>query len=406
MMTPPPVSGDAYPVSIGSEMRSNYLGGGIVFMAAYQDNLLLQQSTRPISDESYSFVPTINFDRRTPRQGESLNYSSGFTLYQNTTELNGINQSATAGYRFHMSPYAVVELRDEFRQNYNLYNQGNSFITGGVSGTPGSSNTVLIAPFENQFGNLSNVAIDYQYGRNAMIGGSGSYSFLHYSDHSQSVGLNDGNTTTGSAFFSRRIARSEYVGAVYQFSKFITHPVNTDTLTHTVFGFYTHYFTRSFSMSLLAGPEHYTALSPATPKEASWAPAVQASIGWQDLRWSASASYSRIVSGAGGLIGTYDASLASLAAQLAVSRTWIIGANGGYSLFDNVNPTDAALSSGGHTVSGIAFLRRRVSGRLNAEVGYGHFHQSYTKVPGQSLFPDSNRGYVSIAYGFNRPLGR
>ncbi len=41
MMTPPPVSGDAYPVVVGVESRSNYLDGGLVFTAAYVDNLCL-----------------------------------------------------------------------------------------------------------------------------------------------------------------------------------------------------------------------------------------------------------------------------------------------------------------------------------------------------------------------------
>jgi hypothetical protein len=406
MMTPPPVSGDAYPVSVGAETRSNYVSGGIVFTAAYISDLLLQNGARSHADETYSFLPTIDFNRHTPRQAESLYYSSGFTLYQDTTELNGVSQNASAGYSFHLSPYAVIEVRDSFSQNYNFYNQGNPFSNGGVSGTPGTTGTVLIAPFENQLGNTSSAALEYQYGKNAMVGGTGSFSFLRYSDNSQSQGLSDGNTTSATGFYSRRIAPSEYVGVMYQFSRFVTHPIDTDTRTQTVFGFYTHYFTRSFSLSLLAGPERYITLSSVAPAPASWTPAVQASVGWQALKWNASANYSRIVSGAGGLVGSYDSDLGALSAQLLLSRNWTVGASGQYATFSNASPAAVLISPGGHTLAGTAYLQHRISSKLHFEAGYSHFHQGYASIPGIASSPDSNRVYASIGYGFNRPLGR
>jgi len=405
MMTPPPVSGDAYPVMVGSEMRSNYLGGGLVFTAAYMDNLLAANGTgKPISDETYSFLPTFGIDRRTPRQGESLEYSAGATLYQNTSELNGVSQNAKAGYRFHISPYAVVEVHDAFTQNYNLFNQGNPFTGTGTSGSPGAPNSVLIAPFANQLGNSANANIDYQFGRNAMIGASGSYSFLRYSSDSQNQGLNNLYTTGATGFYSRRIARSEYVGALYQYEKYITHPVTTYTPTHTVFGFYTHYFTQSFSLSILAGPEHYSSSGSGSAKVVeAWTPAVQGSLGWQTRRWNATASYSHIVSGAGGLVGTYEANLVGVRVEDALSRRWTVGSSADYALFSDVNLTGV---SPGHTLAGTAFLRRKIAEKLLAEAGYEYFHQSYGITQGASYNPNSNRVYLSIAYEFSRPIGR
>src|SRR5579863_6639246 len=119
MMTPPPVGGGAYPGTVGSEERSNYLAGGLVFTGAYIDNLMVGNVTSPISDETYSFLPTIGFDRRTPRQGESLSYSSGFTLYQHTSQYNSVAQTANASYQFRISPYTVIVLGDTFQQNNN-----------------------------------------------------------------------------------------------------------------------------------------------------------------------------------------------------------------------------------------------------------------------------------------------
>ena len=409
MMTPPPVSNNAYPVSVGSETRSNYVSGGLVFTTAYIDNLLLLNSTGPISDETYTFSPTIGLDRRSPRQGESLYYSSGFTLYQNTSQLNSVSQSAAGSYRFHLSPYAVLEFSDSFQQDYNLYNQGNPFVGGGVSGSPGGTSTALVEPFANQLGNSTGAGIEYQYGRNAMVGASGTYSFLKYSQLSDVPGLNNEDTSGGSAFFSRRLAPSQYIGVTYQVSKFVTHPIDTYTVSNTVFVFYTHYFTRSFSMSVLGGPEHYsnwTQLAPA--KTGGWTPAVQGSLGWQRSRTNLAASFSHIVSGAGGLIGTYHADIAGLSGRMALARTWSGGIEAGYLLFSNLNSSQsqAVGYAGGHTISGGLTLSHRIAERISAEVGYQHFHQSYGAITVSNAFLDSNRGYGSINYEFSRPLGR
>jgi hypothetical protein len=407
MMTPAPVSGGSYPGTVGSEERSNYLAGGLIFTGAYIDNLLVGSGTSPISDETYSFLPTIGFDRRTPKQGETLSYSSGFTLYQHTSQYNSVAQSAAGSYRFHLSKYTVVDLRDAFQQNNNLYNQSNPFTGGGISGAPGQSNGVVIAPFENQLGNSSNAGIHYQYGRNAMIGATGSYSFQQYSESAQIAGLNNEGATGASGFFSRRIEGAHYVGVTYQFSKFVTHPIDTYTLTHTLLAFYTYYFTRSFSVSVQGGPEHYVTWSPTTPSQGAWTPAVEGSFGWQTLRTNLAATYSHMVSGAGGLLGTYHSDTAGLNGRIALARTWSGGANLNYALFNNVDPNLAVgYGTGGKSIFGGVYVSHRIAERVHAQAGYGHFYQSYPEIAAASTFPNSNRVNISIMYQFNRPIGR
>jgi hypothetical protein len=407
MMTPPPVSRNAYPVIVGSEQRSNFLSAGMVFTAAYTDNLMQVNNKGPISDEIYTFLPTIGLERRTPKQGQSLHYSSGFTLYQNTSELNGVSQDASGSYDFHLSPYAIVSISDNFQQNYNLYNQGNPFASGGVSGSPSSTNA-LIAPFANQMQNSASAAVDYQYGRNAMIGASGAYSIMQYSQLSDVPGLNNQDTTDGSAFFARRIARSQYLGLTYQISKFVTHPIDTYTVSNTVFGFYTHYFTSRFSMSILGGPEHYTTWTQTAAKQGAWTPAIQGSLGWQRQRTNLSASFSHVVTGAGGLIGTYHSNVGGLNARVAVSRTWSAEAHVDYMQFKNVHPNAAQFTGypGGHTIAGGVGVQHRITERIYMEAGYQHFHQTYGTIAVASSFLGSNRAFGSISYQFSRPLGR
>ena len=400
MMTPPPVSTDAYPVVVGVESRANFLDAGLVFTGSYVDNLM--EGPIAVSDEIYYFLPSVTFDRRTPRQGESFRYSPGFTLYQKTSQLNGVSQDASGDYRFHFSPYAVIQFSDRFWQNYNTYNQSNPFIAGGVGG--GAGNTALIVPFANQINNLSTAAINYQYGRNAMIGGSGSYSFLHYTDNTQFTGLNNGKTTQAMAFYSRRIGRAEYLGVVYQFSKFVTNPVNTYTNTHNVFGFYTHYFTKSFSLSVLGGPERYSSSGTGVSKKEAWTPAAQGILGWQTLRTNLGASFAHVVSGAPGLNGAFHAEMAGLTGRVTFRKGWSAGADGEYSLLKSIN--NSALYPGGHSISAGVDMNHRMLERAEVAVGYSHVHESYRQVPSAFFAPDSNRVYVSVKYGFSRPIGR
>lgn len=52
MITPPPVSGEAYSTEVGSETRSNYLSGGLIFETAYINNLYPGNGA-PISETTY-----------------------------------------------------------------------------------------------------------------------------------------------------------------------------------------------------------------------------------------------------------------------------------------------------------------------------------------------------------------
>ncbi|WP_348260815.1 hypothetical protein P8935_13485 [Telmatobacter sp. DSM 110680] len=407
MMTPPPVSQDNYPVMVGEESRSNYLDGGFVFTASYVDNLLGIQNGKPIGDETYSFMPTISLDRQTPRQGESVDYTAGFNLYHNSSQLNGVNQDGIADYRLHLSKYAVLVLSDTILQNSNLYSQANPFVTGGGSTSAGSSNSVQIAPYANQLENWSTAAINYQYARNAMVGGSGSYAFSHYSNASKQAGLNNTGAAGFSAFYSRRMSSSQYFGLTYQFEKFVSHPIDTYTVSNTLFVFYTHYFTKSFSFSILAGPEQYTSWRPDVAKLAHWAPAVQGSVGWQKLRTNLTASYAYTVSGAPGLAGAYQSNMADLDGRLMFSRRWSAGVDAKYSYLNSIDAKSAqiAFTSGGRTISAGVDVQHTLTQRIAVVAGYQRIHEAYD-IPAVSSFPDSNRAYFSLNYGFHRPLGR
>src|SRR5271156_4134921 len=68
MLTPPPVSGEAYPTTVGSQARSNYLAAGLTFVGSYDNNVIAGSGVAPIGDGIYSILPTIALNQTTPRQ--------------------------------------------------------------------------------------------------------------------------------------------------------------------------------------------------------------------------------------------------------------------------------------------------------------------------------------------------
>jgi len=406
MKTPPPVSRGAYPTMIGSEERDNYLSGGVVVSAAYTDNLLLL-GDKAISDEYYSVAPTISLDRRTSRHTESLHYSSGFRFYQNTSNLNAVTQDGSASLSYHFTPYAALIISDSVNQNSNPYNSGNPFSGGGVSGAPGSQNAALIEPYADELTNSTSAGLEYQYAKNAMIGASGSFSFLQFSGHSNLPTLSDEHTTGGNAFYSRRFGKS-YAGVTYQFAKYVTHPFGSYTVSNTVFGFYTRYFARTVSVSLLGGPEHYTSWGQDRDKSGAWTPAVQASVGWQARHANLAANFAHVVSGAGGLIGTFHSDTGGLSGQMAFSRRWSGGVHTEYSRYKNLSsvPLNFGYFPGGDTISGGIEVQRSILELLALQIGYLHLHQNYGNLTTNQSSHDTNQAIVGISYQFKRPLGR
>jgi hypothetical protein len=406
MMTPPPVSRQGYPTTTGSEERSNILAGGATASAGYTDNLMLLGDQK-VSDELYTIIPTLSLDRRTPRHGESIVYGAGFRFYQNTTNLNAFTQNGSASFRYHFTPYAALVISDSVSQNSNLYSATTSN-AGGISGAPPTQNVAIVEPYADQMTNSTSAGLEYQFSKNSMIGASGSYAFLQFNGHTNLPALSDQNTAGGNAFYSRRFGKS-YAGVTYQFSKYVTHPFGSYTVSNTVFGFYTHYFSRTISVSFLGGPERYSAWSQTTQKTSAWTPAVQGSVGWQVAKANLAANFAHVVSGAGGLVGTFHADTGAVTGHLMFSRRWGAGAQVSYSRFRNLGGSaqiQQALYPGGDSISGGVDVQRSIREWLSLEAGYVHFHQSYGNLTTNRPNYDSNEAHVGISYQFSRPLGR
>jgi hypothetical protein len=415
MQTPPPVSGEAYPTTVGSQARSNYLAAGLTLVGAYDDNVIVGSSTAPIADGIYSILPTIALNQTTPRQQLTLQLSPGFTFYQNTSALNAANQTAGLNFQYQLSQHTTISLGDSFQKSSNVFNQLPSVSGGTPSGSTQSSQAEVVAPYADRLSNVANLVISYQFSRNGMIGVGGTFIESNYSNPTQASGLNNSNSWGGSAFYSRRLSSKQYMGVTYQYSSSQANPVNaqtdpvttqTDVHTQTILAFYTIYLNPLLSLSFSGGSQYFNATQTSSPRVTSWAPSTTASISWQRSHTNFAASYSRTVSGSNGLSGVFDSNNANGSASWQIARTWIAGLAAGYSINKNATPSFALSDSGGHSLSGTVSVQHSMGERLTAEFGYARLHQSYTGVAAISANPDSDRVYISVSYRLSRPLGR
>jgi hypothetical protein len=404
MQTPPPASGEAYPTATGSETRSNYLRAGLSINTAYDDNVIPGTAVKAVGDFTYLIAPTFTLDQTTPRANRTLTYSPGFTLYQHTSALNGMNQNALGRFQYRLSPHTTMSLRDSFVQSSNVFNQPD----GGVSASTLLPTASVVAPFADQISNATSAELSYQFSANGMIGGSGTYAMLKYTNPAQASGLPNSSTLGGSAFYNRRLSSTQYIGVTYQFSRMVSSLANapSETQVHTINSFYTLYLKHTLTLSVSGGPQHFNVAESPLPASASWTPSVTASIGWQRSHTNIAASYSRTVTGAGGLLGAFQSNSASASARWQFARTWTIGSAGNYANQKNVVPAFLSSTPGGSTVSGSVSVQHPISDRLNVGFGYSRIHQSYTGIEVISTTPDSDQASISVSYQLRRPLGR
>jgi hypothetical protein len=404
MRIPPPISGDAYPTETGSETRTNYLRAGLTLNTAYDDNVLAGSNAKPIRDLTYSIGTAFSLDQSTPRLHETFRYSPGFTLYQHTSALNAADQDVLLSFHYSIGTHAVVSMTDSFQKMSNVFSQPYE----GVPSSAQTSTLVAVAPFANHLSNAASAQLSYQFSENDMIGGGGTSTIVNYRNSAEAFGLSNSNSRGGTAFYSLRLPGAQYIGADYQYSKMVADSANNESNTdlHTFSIFYTAYLEHSLSMSVSGGLQHFDVAQSVLKATSAWKPTATGSVGWQRRNTNWAASYSRTVTGDGGLLGAYQSNSAEASARWQLAHNWIVGSTAGYGIQKNLLVALLSVSPGGHTVLGSALVRHTIREYLSVELVYERLHQSYRGVAVISNAPDSNRESIVINYQFMRPIGR
>jgi len=414
MLTPPPVSGQSFPISTTSEERSNYLRGGLAFTSAYTDNAVGPVAGHPVSDVSYSVAPFIALDETTPRLHIVSMYAPGFTFYQRESALNEQDQNASINLQYRLSPHVTLSGRDGFQKSSNVFNQPDLAAAGAVSGGTQEANFSVIAPIADRLSNSGNVGIAAQFAANQMVGASGTFTNLHYPNQAEVPGLFDSSTQAGSVFYALRASKMHYLGVAYQYQRLLSYPTagQNETQTQAVLFFYTLYASSRLSFSAFGGPQ-YANVGPQFPETGStplpgshsWNPAAGGSLSWQARRSSFAMSYSHVISGGGGLLGAVKMDSANASFRQQLSHALSASVTGGYAQNDILG-TANGLGENGHTVSGSATVQQQFHQHVNLQLGYTRLHEDYSTVAVLAATPNTNREFVSISYQFSRPLGR
>ena len=207
-------------------------------------------------------------------------------------------------------------------------------------------------------------------------------------------------------FYSHRLSANHYIGATYDLQKLFTHPGHAETETQSMVFNYTLYLPPSLTMSVFAGPQYSASHGGNTFPLRTWSPAAGASVGWRGEHTSLVASYARQINDGGGLSGAVRSNSANLSARWRFARRFTTGLEG-------LTSPDRVLDSDAPVWRRRAHLvRNRVSGSSHrgTPLCANGIHAAASELSPMcrrySIDPTRNNVWFSLAYRFERPLGR
>ena len=392
--------------------RSNYLRAGINVSAGYDDNALLAPSGQ-IGNTTYSVFPNFAIDQSTSRMRWSLGYAAGLTVNQRLSNQNQGSHDLRFDSEFRLSPHVSLRAAENFYLTAGIFGAG-----AGSDFQPGSGigNGTLITPLANQRSSQTVVETSYHYARKAIVGASGSFYDLHFSDVSTGVGtLADSRTAGGSAFWLRELFQGDWAGFSYLFRR-ISYDPNGETRVHTFALADTLRISKSYFVSGYIGPEysdnqgvaatgpgagqvtHFTDLGVSGGFEA----------GWQSARTSVTAAYSQQISDGAGILGAVRLRNVSAAIRREVVPKWTANLSLTYGNNQALTLASATTATSINTTILGASLGRNLGNGLGLQVGYFHDFQdqSGSAAPLQNYNADRNRFLVTLSYQWAKPLGR
>lgn len=406
------LGGRGVSMAFGSEMeRSSYLRGGLNVGATYDSNPLLL--TNAESNTSETIFPNLTILESTSRTRWSLGYAGGLTVNQKLTSQNQGSHSLNFDSQYRLSPHLNLRVAENFSMTTGFFDAGTGEEVVAGSGGPNAS---LLSPLSTQMSSMTTVETNYHFALNDLIGASGSFYDLHFTNVPAGTLLSDSQTASASTFWLHRLSHDDWAGISYRFDR-ITFDPSGETTVHSVFFVDTMSLTNRFTLSGFIGPQYsenqgITPLSSQVTETEKWSVGGGAEVGWKDEHDSASVGYSRLISDGSGVLGSvllqtfHGAFRRQLTPEWAVAFMASHGTNQALIL-----PSVATASSVNLTSAGVS-VERNVSKSLGLRAGYTHDFQQQFGVPGQTqnsplqtLDASRNRFFVTLSYQWSKPLG-
>ena len=405
---PAVLGGPRNTLAFTSEMeRSNYLRGGINVGGTYDDNSLLTP-TNAQTNTTYSFFPNIRMEQSRPRARWTLGYAAGVTVNQRFTSRNQGSHDLSFDAQFRLSPHVSARVAEGFQLTTGFFDSGIG--TGGVGS--GGPNGGLITPLAKQRSSSTVGEIDYHFALNDLVGASGSFYDLHYTDTQGQTSLVDSRAASASAFWLHRLFADDWAGISYRFDR-LTFDPNGVTRVHSFMVVNTLTLPRRFSISGYVGPEYADnrGLIPGAEESSSfssWSVAGGVEAGWQKERTSLAAGYSRRISDGHGVLGVVRVQGLHGELRQELFPGWTVGVNASHGINDSLTVPFAGSARKINATSAGVSLERNIGRSLGLRLGYEHDFQEQIGTSESELegVAHRNRFVVTLGYQWSKALGR
>jgi len=388
--------------------RTNYLLGGVNIGAIYDSNpLLLSSGTE--SNTSETIFPNIRIEESSSRTRWKLGYAGGLTVNQKITNQNQGSHNLNFDSQYRLSPHVNLRVAENFSMTTGFFDAGTG---AGVAAGSGGPNASLIAPLSTQRSNMTTVETNYHFALNDLIGASGSFYDLHFTNVRAGTELTNSQAASGSAFWLHRIFGADWGGATYRFERITFNPGGGETRVQSFLAVDTLRLSSRFTLTGFVGPQYldsrgliYGALQPT--QSSKWTLAGGAEGAWKNQRTGVSAGYSRSISDGGGVLGSVRLQAVHADFRRELAPGWAVALSASHGTNQSVIVPFATSASSINLTSAGVSLERNVGKSIGLRMGYSHDFQEQFGVSGSAHALDANRNrfFVTLSYQWAKPLG-
>jgi len=389
--------------------RSNYLRGGVNVGATYDDNPLLSPSGQ-VSNTSESIFPNLKIEESSSRVRWTLGYAGGLTVNQKITSQNQGSHNLNFDSEYRLSPHVNLRIAENFSLTTGFFDAGNG--SDVVTGS-GESNASLIAPLSTQRSSMTTVETNYHIALNDVVGASGSFYDLHFTNVPAGTLLTDSQTASGSAFWLHRLFHGDWAGTNYRFERLTFSPGGGEARVHSFFAVDTLNLSKRFTLTGFVGPQYLEGqgLAPGgmpISQSNNWSVAGGVEGGWRNQRTGVTAGFSRNISDGGGVLGAVRLQTIHGTFRRELVPGWAAAFMASYGKNQSlIVPLATSASSIDLTTAGVS-LERNVGKSIGLRLGYTHdFQQQFfaPKAPIAAFDASRNRFLVTLSYQWAKPLG-
>ena len=365
----------------------------------------------------YNVTPSIRIQQFRPKLAWNAGYSGGLQYY--TQPGNGRSsgnstyfyQSANGGFLWQMSPHWQMRGNTDFTHSANPFD---SYLT--IVGTPtqNNPNPVTYFPLTTFTQSRSFLTLSNRLTKVDTLTFTGTQNYRSTSTYNLLTSVPFYNLTSygGQASYAHRFSPRLELGAGYLYNSLDFGSGQQRSGIQTIEMTVDYLLRPNMSISGWIGPE-YTSTKTVlfipilgqsiTEHSSLWSTSVGANFGWQGIRNSFRASFSRRVLDGGGITATSQVNILRADYHRRLTSKMDLTAGAGYSHIVSITATRRSFDSGTFNTS----LDYKLARSLVATVRYTYIriNQSNAFLNGVSN-SNNNLVGVTISYSWSHPLGR